>query len=470
MFLYLRTMAPTVYGLDSAELTTGAYTLGIVHAPGSPLYLLLGHLFTLLPLGDVAFRVNLMSACATALTAVFLYAAVALLTGERVLALATVWFVASTYYVWIGGLAAELYGPQGCIVAALLLLALTWRAQARPSTLVALAFAFGLGLGNHLSLILLAPGFAFLVLTRNEAWRRPHLLFVATLAVVGGACVYLYLPLRQRAYPALDYVRDYWEIDLATWSGFWWMITARMFRSQFFAVPLREIPAEIVVYFGRLALNFMGIGFLLGVVGIADDMRRRPALQLGLLLMFIAHVGFFVTYGASDKQLMFVPTYVIWGVWLGLGAAAVHDEIRRRTAGSWRALVPATLFLMTAGNLIVNFDYLDLSNDWSARTRGESILESLEPSAVYFGAWGDIPILEYLQLVEGWRPDVITVNLVFVDPFERRRRLYEEAAAGRPIYAAAASTIEDQTLRFDYVANCDCYRLRLETLDRCGVF
>src|SRR6185436_6410127 len=43
---YLRTAAPTVYGLDSAELTTGAYALGIVHAPGAPLYLLLGHVFT----------------------------------------------------------------------------------------------------------------------------------------------------------------------------------------------------------------------------------------------------------------------------------------------------------------------------------------------------------------------------------------------------------------------------------------
>ena len=61
---YWRTMAPTVYGLDSAELTTGAYVLGIVHAPGSPLFLLLGHVFSWLPFGDVGYRLNLLSACA----------------------------------------------------------------------------------------------------------------------------------------------------------------------------------------------------------------------------------------------------------------------------------------------------------------------------------------------------------------------------------------------------------------------
>ena len=74
LLLYLRTMAPTVYGLDSAELTAGAYLLGIVHAPGSPTYLLLGHLFTWLPFGDVGYRVNLLSACAGALAVGFVYA------------------------------------------------------------------------------------------------------------------------------------------------------------------------------------------------------------------------------------------------------------------------------------------------------------------------------------------------------------------------------------------------------------
>jgi len=82
--LYVRTLAPTVhamastdrttvYGLDSAELAAGAYTLGIVHAPGYPLYLLLGKAFSYLPFGDIAYRLNLMSAFFGALTVGLIY-------------------------------------------------------------------------------------------------------------------------------------------------------------------------------------------------------------------------------------------------------------------------------------------------------------------------------------------------------------------------------------------------------------
>src|SRR5690606_16398462 len=62
LFAYLLTMAPTIYNLDSAELTTAAYTCGIVRATGYPLYLMIGRLWSQLPLGDVGFRMNLFSA------------------------------------------------------------------------------------------------------------------------------------------------------------------------------------------------------------------------------------------------------------------------------------------------------------------------------------------------------------------------------------------------------------------------
>src|SRR5262245_22407638 len=90
--VYWRTMAPTVFGLDSAELTTGAYVLGIVHAPGSPLFLLLAHVFTWLPFGDVGYRVNLLSVCAAAAAIAIVCAILLRLTGKRLLSVAAAWF------------------------------------------------------------------------------------------------------------------------------------------------------------------------------------------------------------------------------------------------------------------------------------------------------------------------------------------------------------------------------------------
>ncbi len=66
--LYLSTVAPTVYNLDSAELTTAAYTGGLLRATGYPLYLILGKLWSQLPIGDVGYRMNVFSAIFGALT------------------------------------------------------------------------------------------------------------------------------------------------------------------------------------------------------------------------------------------------------------------------------------------------------------------------------------------------------------------------------------------------------------------
>ncbi len=60
--LYVHTTAPGMGFVDSGELVTAAYFLGIPHPPGFPLYVLIAHAATRLPLGSVARRVNLASA------------------------------------------------------------------------------------------------------------------------------------------------------------------------------------------------------------------------------------------------------------------------------------------------------------------------------------------------------------------------------------------------------------------------
>src|SRR5437868_4409438 len=67
LLIYLRTVAPTIAAWDAGDFATAAYTLGVAHPPGYPLYTLIGFLFThLVPVGDVGFRMNLLSAlCGT---------------------------------------------------------------------------------------------------------------------------------------------------------------------------------------------------------------------------------------------------------------------------------------------------------------------------------------------------------------------------------------------------------------------
>lgn len=460
-FVYWRTMAPTVYGVDSAELTTGAYVLGIVHAPGSPLFLLIGHVFTWLPFGDVGYRVNLLSASAAATAVGFVYAITVRLTGQRLLSLAAAWFLAFSYYFWVTAVAAELYALHACFVAGLIWLALRCRERQRAAELCLFAFLYGLGLGNHLSLSVLAPGFAWLVASgRARLWRRPALLGAAGAFCLAGASVYLYIPLRSAAAP-LNYARNS-GIDAATWSGFWWMVTCRMFAAQLFAVAPRQLPAELGTYLYRLWSNFTPVGCVLGILGLIDDWKRRSQVHLALLLMFLGHLGFMLTFQVGDKELMLVPTYLIWGLWVACGTAAASRYVARWSDEKLTVSASMLLLVLSAGNLVMNFGYADISHDWSARVRGESILRRLPLRAVYIGTHADVPILEYLRLVEHQRPDVETVNLFFVNPDSRTKLVAESRQQNRPLYTSKPALLSQDGVTFGYDSMCDCYRIDSE--------
>ena len=80
--VYLRTLAPSIPSEDGAELIAAAYSLGIAHPPGYPLWCLLGRAFVaLVPFGEVAWRLNLMSAVFAGLTVSSVYAIAYTLRG-----------------------------------------------------------------------------------------------------------------------------------------------------------------------------------------------------------------------------------------------------------------------------------------------------------------------------------------------------------------------------------------------------
>ena len=81
--LYINTMAPTVSLWDCGEFIATSVTLGVPHPPGTPLYLLLGNVFSHIPLySDIGARVNLMSPIASALSVMLLYHITVILIQE----------------------------------------------------------------------------------------------------------------------------------------------------------------------------------------------------------------------------------------------------------------------------------------------------------------------------------------------------------------------------------------------------
>jgi len=129
--LYFHTLAPTVLPADSGEFQLVSATLGIAHPPGYPLYTLLGRLFTLLPLGDVAYRVNLMSAVFAALTLALVSRATRQLSGSLAAGLAAAVALGATPTFWAQATTANVRSLTALFTASLLLLLVLFVQEAR---------------------------------------------------------------------------------------------------------------------------------------------------------------------------------------------------------------------------------------------------------------------------------------------------------------------------------------------------
>src|SRR5215510_1747716 len=77
LLLYTLTLAPTVTLVDSGELILAAHGLGVAHPPGFPLWVMLAHLASLVPFGNVAVRINFSSSLFAALACAMLTLVVA---------------------------------------------------------------------------------------------------------------------------------------------------------------------------------------------------------------------------------------------------------------------------------------------------------------------------------------------------------------------------------------------------------
>lgn len=175
--LFLLTMAPTLSFWDCGEFIAASYTLGIPHPPGAPLYLLLGRLFSMIPLfGDVGARVNLISTIASSVTVMLTYLItvrmvmiyrrtppetwstsdkIAIYGGSVVGALA----LAFSDSFWFNAVEAEVYALSSCFTAFIFWLLLRWYdeepAFGHDRWLILVMYIIGLSIGVHLLSLLM---------------------------------------------------------------------------------------------------------------------------------------------------------------------------------------------------------------------------------------------------------------------------------------------------------------------------
>ena len=471
--LYVTTCAPSVLFGDSGEFQFVPYILGIAHPTGYPLYVILGWLWShLLPIGNVAYRMNLFSCFWASLTVGLSYflvrnlivrtvGGVEPLVTRMAAGIASATF-AVTQTFWSQAIIAEVYSLNAFFVVSLLLLLLRWVEMPHYRGLtIALAIGFGLALTHHRTILALLPGILVCAIwsrrgqtssgnppsspQRYTLWRT---VVIGTAGVLLPLLLYLYLPLRAPYVP-------YTVLTLSpeqqlvlyenTGRGMLNHIVGAAFAENLrlgaaSASKLTEWAAHLKTVMELLDKQFGLIGICLAFIGVTRMLlgRRWPWLIL-IALSYTAYVAFNLLYAIGDVEVLYIPSYLLITPLIGIGLVSLTDAASKMKVHHIRHGVILLSLILPVWTFIQNLPRVDRSSDNAAATLWQPILQRPIP----FGAIlisndrDEMMPLWYYQYVEGQRGDLLGLFPRIVgDPvYEDIGGVLDEAmGSNRPVF------------------------------------
>jgi hypothetical protein len=381
-------------------------------------------------------------------------------------------------------------------IALLSWLAFRWRdhlGEGKDDNLILLmVFILALSVGNHLMAFLAAPALvAFILIIEPRTLLNWRLYAAGLVAVLIGLSVHMYLPLRAQLNPVINEADPTCEtvgsaivsvvtmgragcpnlsaalsrqqydkpsmfsdpvvaaqgIDRPRGAGLLFAQYANY--AQYFDWQWARSVNGLISFFGGFRVLFTLLFTALGLFGAWSHWKRDRAswvymaLLFGVLafgLTFYLNFRYGYTYpGVSrdmtevrERDYFFIVSFSVWGVWAGIGLAAVwlwlselfapvEDERSVFEAGTpVRSLRPAwkvaPVMAIALIPLFANWSWANRNYDYSARDWAYNLLMSVEPYGVLFtNGDNDTFPLWYLQEVEGIRQDVTVIVMSYLN-------------------------------------------------------
>jgi len=494
--LYCATLAPSTAMWDTSEYISAAYVLGLPHPPGNPLFVLIGRVFAILPLGHlpVATKINILAALTSAVSAGMWF-----LVTERIL----VGWLAERWQRIVGGVLAAVIGATAFTVwnqsvvnekvytVSLMGLAiiswLTVRWSDDPDgpyadrLLVTIAYLLGLGYANHMMGFLAGPAVVVAVVVRRpQTLLRWKLIAASVGALLLGMTPFLTQPIRAAHFPAIN------EGEPTTWTSFWYNFNRGQYgKPSLFDRQAPYVEGQLGMYWLYFRWQWLrdvkdhwpylqrilgALYMLLGLMGGWVHWKRDRksfwyfgTFMLTLTVVLIYYLNF--KYGHSqclalgnppdincevrDRDYFFIVAFSAWGVWTALGMIYIWEGVaslfgsEEVKVGRETIEVPKRQSWIFS-SWILAFALIPLLTNWKEASRAgqtdtfafaHDLLDSVEPYGVLITAGdNDTFPLWYAQEVEGVRKDVLVLctSLLNTDWYVRQ-------LVRRPVYPYEAA-------------------------------
>ncbi len=451
---------------DSGELVTAAAVLGIAHPPGYPLYILLGHLFTLLPFGTVAWRVNLFAAVCQSLTLMFIYLTLERVTKSRLAAVGGSLILAFSYTFWLYGLVAEVFSLNDLLLGPVVYVCVRLGELKGKKAALGfgfLAFFFALGLSHHQTIVLLIIPLVYYLYPQVRSFFRTKskfslfrwLIFFGILGTM-GFLPYLYVFIRAKTAVvslAWSYPQNFWDLfrlfarsDYGSFSAF--------AGSDPALVTLPQKWSQVQNYLRFTWDDFTYLGVSVAMVGMLSFWKGNFRFVIFVLLGFFSSL-FFLTYAnfplsefsgatlAIVERFYLMPNIFV-ALAIGLGLAFLGRLLSGRPV---LRLLPAVLGSYLVLSLFIkNGPLVDQAGNFLGIDFARNVLKTL-PSHALLLPQGDVPTLLtfYARYVEKYRPDVELVTPNMPSPanaYQYLRKARSDLDFSLPRTASMAGLVE----------------------------
>jgi hypothetical protein len=231
-------------------------------------------------------------------------------------------FLAFSYTFWSQAITAEVYTLHLLITGAALLALLEWEKRPTVARLALFYAVYALGFGNHLSMILLLPGFVLFLLMNRRSGQgdplAPRMIVMAIVIAMAGALQYVW-----------NFRALWWELvppeSLREALGkFWFDVTKSDWRETLvMSVSESGLRSRPAMYWWDLRQQFGEPGIVLAVIGFGYLLARWPRRAFLLFVLYLTALTFAWTYNVGDPYIFFLPSHYVVALCAGAGVAAL---------------------------------------------------------------------------------------------------------------------------------------------------
>ena len=397
--VYLCTMTPVVYVGDSGEFTAAAFSLGIPHNSGYPLYSLLGKIFCMIPLGNVGFRMNLMSAFFSALAVLLVYDIIRRFTHNVLCSLMAACSLAFTPLFWTQTVSAEVYPLHSFFLALMIRLLWQWEERRNFRALLIFVFVTGLSFGNHMQTVMLAPPVLYFIIwgDKRAIFTIRHFISISIIFMV-ALTLYLYLPIRTQAGAAI-----HWG-DPDSMGRFLAHVTATAHRGAY------VFTGGLPQYVSRFLDALKTIGLQYGILTLFSIWGWIKLPDLRWKIFFAGVIGFDLIYTVFLNVISLevtpftLPSTIVMAILLGLGLNNLLGWItgQGNIGGPVRKGVALAFCSIPIVTLITNFGFCDQRRNYMAYEQAINIFRTMDHgSSLFLDGDNNIFPVAYGRIVEG---------------------------------------------------------------------